>query len=45
MVTIPSTTAPGTYVLIACADDTGAVAEANETNNCRASATAVIVAP
>ena len=44
-VTIPSTTLPGTYVLLACADDTKVVAESNDTNNCRASGTAVVVAP
>jgi len=42
-VTIPSTIAPGTYVLLACADDTGLIAEGIETNNCRASATSVAV--
>jgi subtilase family serine protease len=44
-VTIPSTTLPGTYVLLACADDARAIPESNETNNCRASATAVTVTP
>ena len=44
-VTIPSTTLPGTYVLLACADDTKGVAESNDTNNCRASGTAVVVTP
>jgi subtilase family serine protease len=44
-VTIPSTTLPGTYFLLACADDTKLVAESNDTNNCRASGTAVAVAP
>ncbi len=42
-VTIPSGTAPATYFLLACADDTGLVAESNETNNCRASANTVVV--
>jgi parallel beta-helix repeat protein len=36
-VTVPSGTPLGTYFLLACADDTGAIAEADETNNCRAS--------
>ncbi|PWU25149.1 MAG: hypothetical protein C5B48_02730 [Candidatus Rokuibacteriota bacterium] len=36
-VTIPSTTALGTYVLVACADDTHVVHEGNETDNCVAS--------
>jgi hypothetical protein len=44
-VTIPSTTLTGTYFLLACADDTKLVAESSETNNCRASGTAVVVAP
>jgi len=44
-VTIPSATLPGTYVLLACADDTKVIAESNDTNNCRASGTAVVVAP
>jgi subtilase family serine protease len=35
-VTIPSGTPAGTYFLIACADDLGAVNESNETNNCLA---------
>jgi subtilase family serine protease len=37
-VTIPSTTALGSYFLLACADDLSRVAEADESNNCRASA-------
>jgi hypothetical protein len=36
-VTVPSTVPPGTYFLIACADDTGVLTEFSETNNCRAS--------
>jgi hypothetical protein len=35
--TLPASTPPGTYVLIACADSGGAVKERGETNNCRAS--------
>ncbi len=42
-VTIPSSTASGTYVLLACADDTGLIGESSETNNCLASSTAVQV--
>jgi subtilisin family serine protease len=42
-VTVPSTVAPGTYYLGACADDPGAVTESNETNNCRASTTTIKV--
>jgi hypothetical protein len=43
--TIPASTAPRTYTLLACADAAGALEEASETNNCRASATPVVVAP
>jgi carboxypeptidase T len=42
-VTIPSSTSPGNYYLLACADDNASVTETDETNNCRASATQVIV--
>jgi hypothetical protein len=42
---IPSTTLPGTYLLLACADDTKVVPESTEANNRRASDTAVVVAP
>jgi subtilase family serine protease len=35
--TIPGSTPPGVYVLLACADDTVKAAESNEQNNCRAS--------
>lgn len=42
-VTVPGATPTGTYFLLACADDTGVVAEAHEGNNCRASATTVQV--
>jgi hypothetical protein len=44
-VTIPSTTPLNTYLLLACADDLNTVVETNETNNCKASATAVTVTP
>jgi subtilase family serine protease len=44
-VTIPTTTAAGSYFLLACADDTKAVIETNETNNCKASAAKVTVGP
>jgi len=43
--TIPASTLPRTYTLLACADATNALVEASETNNCRASATPVVVAP
>jgi len=42
-ITVPSTTPVGTYYLLACADDTSAVSETNEANNCLASTTTVIV--
>jgi subtilase family serine protease len=42
-VKVPSATPLGSYYLLACADDKGAVKEANEANNCAASATAVQV--
>ena len=41
-VTVPAGTS-GTFFLLACADDTSAVAESNESNNCAASATTVQV--
>jgi hypothetical protein len=41
--TVPASTTPGTYFLLACADDTGTVPESNEANNCIASATTVQV--
>jgi hypothetical protein len=40
-VTIPPGTAPGSYFLLACADDRGNVKEARENNNCTPSATKV----
>jgi hypothetical protein len=42
-VTVPGATAANTYFLLACADDTGLVAESNEGNNCIASSTTVQV--
>src|SRR5262249_20312080 len=42
-VTIPSATALGLYYVLSCADDLNAVAESNETNNCRASTTTIQV--
>src|SRR5262245_48486462 len=38
-VTIPAATPLGSYYVLACADDAAGVVEADETNNCRASAT------
>jgi hypothetical protein len=42
-VTIPSSTAAGSYFLLACADDSNAVGESDENNNCIASASKVSV--
>src|SRR5262249_45130304 len=42
-VTIPSGAAPGTYRLLACADDLNAVAETNDGNNCRTATGAIAV--
>lgn len=42
-VTVTAGTASGTYFLLACADDTTQVTESNEKNNCKASATQVVV--
>jgi subtilase family serine protease len=42
-VTILAGTPVGNYFVLACADDTSAVIEADETNNCLASATTVAV--
>jgi hypothetical protein len=41
--TIPTATPVGTYVLLACADDTSTNVESNESNNCAASAGMVSV--
>ena len=40
-VAVFSSTAPGTYWVLACADGGGAVAESSESNNCRASGTQI----
>ena len=42
-VTIPSRTPAGRYYLLACADDTAAITESNEANNCRASTVTMVV--
>jgi uncharacterized repeat protein (TIGR03803 family) len=42
-VTIPAATPDGSYRVLACADDTTKLKEADETNNCLASATTVLV--
>jgi subtilase family serine protease len=41
--TIPTATVPGTYYVVACADDLNAVSESNEGNNCLASTTTMQV--
>ena len=41
--TVPASTKVGVYVLLACADDYGVVAESDEANDCRAAATQVEV--
>jgi subtilase family serine protease len=43
MVKVPSGTAAGSYYLLACSDDLEAVAESDESNNCRASATKITI--
>ena len=42
-VKVPTSMPFGSYFLLACADDTGVVAESNEANNCVASTTKVTV--
>jgi hypothetical protein len=44
-ITIPGTTATGTYFVLGCADDRKVIVEGDEGNNCRASATQIIVTP
>jgi subtilisin family serine protease len=44
-VTIPAVTPPSTYFLLACADAPNTVVETDETNNCKASSTTVMVTP
>jgi uncharacterized repeat protein (TIGR01451 family) len=44
-VTVPSTTAPGMYHLLACSDYTKIVAETIELNNCLASTTKINITP
>jgi hypothetical protein len=41
--TIPSTAPSGTYFVLACADDTVVVVETSESNNCKASASQIVV--
>jgi subtilase family serine protease len=42
-IVIPATAPGGTYFLLACADDTKKSVELNESNNCRASASRIVV--
>jgi hypothetical protein len=44
-VSVPDGIAPGAYHLLACADITGLVSEAAESNNCRASSGTMVVTP
>jgi subtilase family serine protease len=44
-VTVPITVLPGTYYVLACADDARKVAESDETNNCTASGSTLVVQP
>jgi hypothetical protein len=44
-VTIPTGAPLNTYLLLACADDLNTVVETTESNNCKASATAVTITP
>jgi glucose/arabinose dehydrogenase len=44
-VTVPATTPPGTYYLLACADDSQKVLEDDEANNCRASVAVLTIQP
>jgi len=44
-VKIPAATTPGSYYVLACADDMKAVAETSDANNCTASGTRVSVTP
>jgi subtilase family serine protease len=41
--TIPASAVPGTYYVVACADDQNTVSESNESNNCLASTTTMQV--
>jgi choice-of-anchor B domain-containing protein len=45
IVTVPTSAPPGTYVVLACADDLAKVGEGNNANNCRASAMSVVIHP
>jgi uncharacterized repeat protein (TIGR03803 family) len=42
-VTVPSTAPLGTYYVVACADDSNKVPESDNANNCRVSATTVLI--
>jgi hypothetical protein len=43
--TVPTSTVPGTYYLLVCADNPSKIIESIETNNCGASATTVAAGP
>ena len=44
-VSIPAAMPPGSYYLLACADDAKKVAESDEKDNCKAAAAQIIVTP
>jgi hypothetical protein len=43
--TVPATTMPNTYYLLACADGASSVVETDEANNCKASSSTVTITP
>ena len=43
--TVPTSTVPGTYYLLACADNLSKILGGVETNSCRASAGTVVIEP
>jgi choice-of-anchor B domain-containing protein len=45
VVAVPTSAPPGTYVVLACADDGSKVGESNNANNCRASGMSVVIHP
>jgi subtilisin family serine protease len=44
IVTVPTSTVPGTYYVLACADDTSKVTESQEANNCAAATSTTLIA-
>jgi hypothetical protein len=45
VLTVPSGVPPGTYIVIACGDDTRRVIERSETNNCGVSQSQTRITP